>query len=188
MSVGAFKRSDPDLPAPDMQFGMAPGLSPENPDSGYAVTVLPLRPESSGRITLTSDDPYDDPKIDPEYLSTEKDVDDFVTCVRWARKVGEADALADIREEEHRPGVEAQTDEEIAEYIRNNAVTGYHPVCTAKMGDDDLAVVDDRLRVHGLNSLRVIDASVMPDITSGNTNAPTLAIAEKGADLLREAQ
>ncbi|MFA1611658.1 GMC family oxidoreductase [Halobellus rubicundus] len=188
VSVGAFKRSDPDPPAPDMQFGMAPGLSPQNPGSGYAITVLPLRPTSRGRLTLTSDDPFDHPKIDPNYLSTEKDVDDFVTCVRWARKIGEADALADIRDEEHRPGPDAESDEAIAEYIRNHAVTGYHATCTAKMGDDEMAVVDDDLRVHGLNSLRVIDASVMPQITSGNTNAPTIAIAEKGADLLKEAQ
>jgi choline dehydrogenase len=188
VSVGAFKRSAPDLPAPDMQFGLAPGLSPEEPETGYGITVLPLRPTSTGEVRLTSDDPYDHPEIDPNYLDTQKDVDDIITCLRWARRIGEADALAEIRDEEHLPGSEAESDEELLEYARNTAVTGYHATCTAKMGDDDMAVVDDELRVHGLNNLRVIDASVMPEITSGNTNAPTIAIAEKGADLLKEAQ
>jgi len=187
-SAGAFARSDPSLDSPDMQFGMGPGLSPNDPTGGYSITVIPLRPESRGRLTLQSDDPYDAPIIDPEYLTTERDVEDFVTCVRWARKIGEADALSDVRETEHRPGADAQSDEELAEFVRNNAVSGYHPVGTCKMGGGDDAVVDDDLRVHGLNGLRVVDASIMPQITSGNTNAPTIAIAEKGADLIKAAQ
>ena len=188
VSVGAFARSDPDLPAPDVQFGIAPGLSPDQPEYGYSGMALPLRPTSRGRITLQSDDPWDHPTIDAQYLSTEKDVEDFVTAIRWARKIGRSDVLSEIRDVEVAPGPDVETDEEIAEYARNNAVSGYHPVCTAKMGDDDRSVVDDDLRVHGLDNLRVIDASVMPNITSGNTNAPTIAIAEKGADLLKAAQ
>ncbi|WP_197052386.1 GMC family oxidoreductase [Halobellus rufus] len=188
VSVGAFARSDPELPAPDVQFGIAPGLSPDHTESGYSVMALPLRPTSRGSVRLRSDDPWDHPGIDPAYLSTEKDVDDFVTAIRLAREIGRSDALSGLRDVEVAPGPDVESDEEIAEYARNNAVSGYHPVCTAKMGTDDLAVVDDDLRVHGRNNLRVIDASVMPKITSGNTNAPTIAIAEKGADLLKAAQ
>ncbi|MFB6170822.1 MAG: GMC family oxidoreductase [Haloarculaceae archaeon] len=185
--VGAFERSAPDRPAPDMQFGIGIGLTPFQPAAGYSVTVLPLRPTSTGRITLASTDPYDHPEIDPNYLATERDREDVVACVRAAREIGEADELAAFREREVRPGPDVQTDEEILEFVRDTTDTGYHPVGTCKMGDDDMAVVDDDLRVHGLDGLRVVDASVMPEITSGNTNAPTIAIAEKGADLLRNA-
>lgn len=186
--VGGFERSDPDLPAPDIQYGISVGLGPDRPKEGYMITVLPLRPTSTGRVTLRSADPFDAPVCDPQYLSTEKDVRDAVTCVREAREIGEADVLSEYRKREARPGADVRTDEEIAEFVRETAVSGYHPVGTCKMGDDDLAVVDDDLRVHGVSGLRVIDASVMPDITSGNTNAPTVAIAEKGADLVRDAR
>lgn len=187
--VGAFERAAPDRPAPDIQYGISAGISPERaPEEGYSVTSLPLRPTSRGRITLRSADPYDDPVIDPNYLSTEKDVDDIVTCIRRSRRIGEADVLAEYRAEEVRPGPDVQSDEEIAAFVKDTAVTGYHPTCTCKMGDDELAVVDDELRVYGVEGLRVIDASIMPKVTSGNTNAPTVAIAEKGADLLRAAR
>ena len=186
--VGGFERSDPDLPAPDIQYGMSVGLGPDQPKAGYTITVLPLRPTSTGRITLQSTDPYEHPKVDPKYLTTEEDVRDIVACVREAREIGRADALSEFRKSEVRPGPDAQSDEGIAEYVRETAVTGYHPVGTCKMGGDEMAVVDDRLRVHGVDGLRVIDASVMPDITSGNTNAPTIAVAEKGADLVKNAR
>ncbi|MFC6724424.1 GMC family oxidoreductase [Halobium palmae] len=186
--VGAFERSDPDLPAPDIQYGIAPGLGPGETEPGYTVTVLPLRPTSSGRITLQSTDPYEAPKVDPQYMTTEKDVEDVVTCVREAREIGEASALDDYREEELRPGPDVQSAEEIAEFVRETTVTGYHPVGTCKMGTDEMAVVDDRLRVYGVSGLRVVDSSIMPDVTSGNTNAPTIAIAEKGADIAKEAR
>jgi len=184
--TGAFERSEPDLPAPDLQYGLSAGLDPEHPTSGYSVAALPLRPSSRGRITLDTTDPYDDPIIDPKLLSTEKDVDDIVTAIRRAREIATADPLDDVRAEEVRPGPDVQSDEAIADYCRDTAESGYHPVGTCKMGDDDLAVVDDDLRVHGLDGLRVIDASIMPNLCSGNTNAPTIAIAEKGADLLKE--
>ncbi|GGN09267.1 GMC family oxidoreductase [Halarchaeum nitratireducens] len=182
--VGAFERSDPDLPAPDLQYGLAPGAE-NDPQAGFSIMVLPLRPSARGRVTLQSADPHDDPVMDPEYMLDEEDVEDFVTGIRRARRIGETDALTEYRERELYPGEDAQSDEEIAEYIRNNAVSGYHPTCTCKMGDDEMAVVDDDLRLHGIDGLRVIDASVMPRVPSGNTNAPTIAVAERGADLVR---
>ena len=147
--------------------------------------MLPLRPTSTGRITLRSSDPYDHPVIDANYLATEKDRRDAVTCVREAREIGEADALAPYREREVRPGPDVQSDEEILEFVRETTDTGYHPCGTCKMGQDEMAVVDDDLRVHGLEGLRVIDASIMPNVPSGNTNAPTIAIAERGAAILK---
>jgi len=186
--TGAFERSDPDLPAPDIQYGLSAGLDPETPTEGFSIAALPLRPTSSGYIELASDDPYEDPIIEPKLLSTEKDVDDIVTSIRRARRIAHADALDDVRGEEVRPGSDVQSREDIADYCRDVAESGYHPVGTCKMGDDDLAVVDDDLRVHGVEGLRVVDASIMPNVTSGNTNAPTIAIAEKGADLLKDAR
>jgi len=186
--VGAFDYTEPDVPAPDIQFGMALGIPPDKPARGYTVTVFPIRPTSRGRLRLRSADPLDAPLIDPQYLSTETDVDDVVTCVRRGRAVAQADALSEFRDHEVRPGPEVTTDEEIAQYARKTALSGFHPVGTCKMGDDDMAVVDDDLRVHGVEGLRVVDASVMPRITSGNTNAPTVAIAETGADLIRRSR
>ncbi|AHG02080.1 hypothetical protein HALLA_01890 (plasmid) [Halostagnicola larsenii XH-48] len=182
--VGAFERSDPDLPAPDLQYGLSPG-SEEDPQAGFSIMTIPLRPVARGRVTLRSDDPYDDPVLDPKYMLEEKDVDDFITGIRRARRIGETDVLSEYREKEIKPGEDVQSDEGIAEYIRNNAVSGYHPTCTCKMGDDETAVVDDDLRVRGIDGLRVVDASVMPQIPSGNTNAPTIALVEKGADLIK---
>ena len=185
--VGAFERADPDRPAPDIQYGIGPGISPDRPpQEGYSVTTLPLRPTSTGRLTLQSDDPYDHPLLDFRYLSTEKDEADAVTCVRKARRIAQTDLLSEYTEAEVRPGPDAQTDEEILEFVRDTAVTGYHPTCTCKMGPrDDRSVVDPELRVYDVEGLRVIDASVMPRVTSGNTNAPTATIAEKGAELVQ---
>ena len=188
--VGAFETADDDRPAPDIQYGIGPGIDPERPpDEGFSVTTLPLRPTSTGRITLQSDDPYDDPVLDFRYLSTEKDREDAVACVRKARRIGESEVLDEYRAEEVRPGPDAKSDEELLEFVRDTAVTGYHPSCTCKMGPrDDQSVVDPELRVYGVDGLRVIDASVMPRVTSGNTNAPTWAIAEKGAEIVLDAR
>jgi len=187
--VGAFERAEPNRPAPDIQYGITAGIPLQQPPPhGYSVTALPLRPTSRGRITLRSADPYDDPIIDANYLTTEKDVDDVVTCIRRSRRIARADVLSPYRHEELRPGPDVRTDEGVANYVRETAESGFHPTCTCKMGEDETAVVDDSLRVHGVDGLRVIDASVMPNVTSGNTNAPTIAIAEKGADLLKDAR
>ena len=183
--VGAFERSDPDRPAPDIQYHLSAGLGPERPpNEGYSISATKLRPRSRGRITLRSADPFDDPVIDPGYLSNDEDVEDVVACVRHARRIAGTDALSAYRKEEFIPGADVQSDEEVLAFVEETAASGYHPVGTCKMGDDDMAVVDDRLRVRGVEGLRVVDASIMPRLISGNTNAPTIAIAEKAADLI----
>lgn len=181
--MGGFERSDPNLPAPDLQYL---GYSFNDPEEHWAITALPLRPESRGRITLRSEDPRNPPKIDPNYLSTENDIKDIVSGLRRARTIASSSVLADYRKNEVLPGQEVTSFDELSEFVRNTAITGYHPVGTCRMGDDELAVVDDNLRVRAISGLRVVDASVMPQITSGNTNAPTMAIAEKAADMIAE--
>jgi len=187
---GAFARTDPDLPAPDVEFHLVPlffmGHGFDNPDgSGFSAAVTQLRPESRGRITLASDDPLDDPVIDPRYLSEQADLDVLVDGLELAREIGRADALDPVRGDEVWPGADVTDRAGLERHVREHAQTVYHPVGTCRMGDDDLAVVDDNLRVHGVEGLRVVDASVMPRITRGNTNAPTIAVAERAADLLR---
>ncbi|WP_136717604.1 GMC family oxidoreductase [Halorientalis salina] len=185
--TGGFVRTDPDLDAPDLQFHFAPsyfmrhGL--DNPDSGHGFSIgsTQLRPESRGEITLRSADPFDDPVIDPNYLDADADLDVLVEGVKQAREIVGASAFDDVRGEEVWPGEDVQTDAEIEAHVRETAHTVYHPVGTCKMGDDEMAVVDDDLRVHGIDGLRVADASVMPTISSGNTNAPTYMIAEMAA-------
>jgi choline dehydrogenase len=145
-----------------------------------------IRPESTGEIRLASDDPFDSPVIDPEYLSAAGDIEPLVEGVKLAREVAATDAMAPYCGPEVHPGPEATTDDDIREFVREHASTVYHPAGTCKMGDDEMAVVDDDLRVRGVENLRVADASVMPRIVAGNTNAPTIAIAEKAADLVSE--
>jgi choline dehydrogenase len=186
----AFERTSPDLPAPDLQYHLLPTYLMNHgmdnpPGDGFSIVVTGLRPESRGRITLASDDPFEDPVIDPNYLDDPRDVETLVRGTRRAREIAAASPLDGFRGEEVWPGEELQSDEGIAEHIRQTVQTNYHPVGTCKMGDDALAVVDDRLRVHGVSGLRVVDASVMPRITSGNTNAPTIAIAERAAEFIR---
>ncbi|QLD85417.1 choline dehydrogenase [Natronomonas halophila] len=190
--AGGFARTDPDLDAPDLQFHFAPGYFMnhgfDNPEDGHGLSVgaTQLRPESRGRISLQSADPFEDPVIDPNYLDAEKDLDVLVEGVKRGREIMQAEAFDDVRGEEVWPGEDVQSDEEIAAHVRETAHTVYHPVGTCKMGDDEMAVVDDRLRVHGVDGLRVVDASVMPTLTGGNTNAPTMMIAEKAVDMIRE--
>jgi choline dehydrogenase len=164
---------------------MEHGLGNPEEGVGFSIGATQLRPESRGEITLASDDPFEHPAIDPNYLTEEKDMEIMVEGVKRAREIAQADAVDEYRGEEVWPGADVTTDEEIREHIRETAHTVYHPVGTCKMGDDGMAVVDDRLRVHGVENLRVVDASVMPTISSGNTNAPTIAIAEKAADMIR---
>ncbi len=134
---------------------------------------------------MRSGDPSQPPAIQPNYLDDEPDLRLLVEGVRLARRLAQARAFDAYRGEEVWPGAKARDDEAIAEHIRRNVQTLYHPVGTCKMGDDPMAVVDERLRVHGIESLRVVDASIMPEIVSGNTNAPTIMIAEKAADLIQ---
>jgi choline dehydrogenase len=145
----------------------------------------PTRPTSRGHLDLKSADPFDAPAIHPNYLSTNHDVAEQLEGARFLRKLAEAPAFAEILDEEIRPGRRVETDEEMIADIRARAGTVFHPVSTCRMGVDDTdSVVNAQLQVHGLSNLRVVDASAFPTVTSGNTNAPTIMVAEKGADMI----
>lgn len=189
--VGAFARSRPDAETPDIQFHIQP-LSSQSPGHGldrfsaFTTSVCQLRPESRGHVRITSPDPNRHPEILANYLDAETDRRVAVEGVRVGRRIAEAAPLAQIVRDEREPGYAAQTDDEILDWIRSRATTIYHPAGTCKMGQDELAVVDERLRVRGIDGLRVADASIMPTITSGNTNAPAIMIGEKVADMVAE--
>ncbi|WP_374354970.1 GMC family oxidoreductase [Chitinimonas sp.] len=193
--AGGFIKSDPAEPIPDLQLHFTPGrLRDHGRDlkfligEGYSLHVCQLRPKSVGEITLASADPMAKPAIHANYLSHPDDMAAMVKGVRLARKVLAAAPFDAYRGEELVPGKAVSDDEaQIREFIRAKAETIYHPVGTCKMGSGPMAVVDAELRVHGLEGLRVVDASIMPTLIGGNTNAPTVAIAEKAVDLIRAA-
>jgi choline dehydrogenase len=187
--LGAFARSDPSQPSANIEWHVQP-LSldrfgaPLHPFPAITPSVCNLRPSSRGHVRIKTPHPQDYPAITLNYLSAPEDQAIAVSSMRFTRRIMAAPALAKYRPEEFKPGAQAQTDEELMRAAGDLATTIFHPVGTCKMGHDDLAVVDDRLRVRGIDALRVIDASIMPRITSGNTNAPTVMIAEKGAEFL----
>jgi choline dehydrogenase-like flavoprotein len=191
--LGMFCRSDPSRATPNLQFHFQP-LSLDRWGEGlhrfgaFTASVCNLRPTSRGSVCLSGPGLADPPRIDPNYLATPEDRDVAVASLRWARRIVGQPALARYAPEEFRPGAAVETDDELLAAAKALATTIFHPVGTATMGtaDDPLAVVDERLRVRGLVGLRVVDASVMPTITSGNTNAPTVMIAEKGAAMILE--
>ncbi len=189
--LGAFVKSDPARETPNLQYHVQP-LSLDkfgDPLHGFpAITasVCNLRPESRGSIHIRSGDFRDAPVIKPAYLSAPGDRQVAAQAIRLTRRICAAPALARFRPEEYAPGAAVDSDEDLARAAGDIGTTIFHPVGTCKMGSDEQAVVDPRLRVHGLHGLRVVDASVMPTITSGNTNSPTLMIAEKAADMIRE--
>ena len=188
-----FLKTRPELMTPDIQFHIQP-FSADNPADGthkfsaFTASVLQLRPESRGRIALRSASAYDYPAIYPNYLATRMDCDTLVAGIKIARDICNYTPLRELISEEHAPGeaVGRDDDEAILDWARSTATTIYHPTGTCKMGRDQMAVVDSRLRVHGISGLRVADASVMPVITSGNTNAPTIMIGEKLSDMVLE--
>ncbi|MFT4518119.1 MAG: choline dehydrogenase [Halioglobus sp.] len=188
--AGVFLRTSDDVATPDAQIHFAPAASEEDAKGnlktvpGTTATVCYLRPESRGSVHIRSADPQAHPSIRANYLATENDRQKIVEAVRKVRDIFLAPAMAKYRIDEILPGPLTQSDEEILDYVRAQAESVYHPVGTCKMGSDDLAVVDDRLRVHGVSKLRVADASIMPTIISGNTNATAIMIAEKCADML----
>ncbi len=189
--LGAFAKSDPARETPDLEYHVQPLSLPkfgEALDAFPAITasVCNLRPESRGSIRIVSPDPFEAPAIRPNYLSTPGDRLVAAASIRLTRKIMAAPALAKYRPHEFRPGPEAQSEDDLAKAAGDIGTTIFHPVGTAKMGKDDTAVVDERLRVRGIEGLRVVDASVMPAITSGNTNAPTIMIAEKASAMIRE--
>ena len=191
--AGGFVKSDPSKPTPDLQFHFVIGKLVDHGRKtvfghGYSCHVCLLNPASRGTLKLASSDPRAAPLIDPGFLKEPSDMATMVAGFKAMRRVMEAPALSPYRGREAAVSAKIQSDEEIKAFIRARADTIYHPVGTCKMGVDDMAVVDPQLRVHGLEGLRVVDASIMPAVVSGNTNAPTIMIAEKAADLIRAAQ
>ena len=186
-----FMRTRENLETPDIQFHVQP-LSAENPGKGadkfsaFTMSVCQLRPESKGEIRLKSRDPKAYPAIIPNYLSTQTDRDTAVAGVNVARTIARHAPLAAKISEESRPHADLPMDDYDAtlDWARNNCASIYHPTGTCKMGSDPQAVVDERLRVHGISGLRVADCSIMPEIVSGNTNAPAIMIGEKASDLV----
>ncbi len=187
--VGGFVKSDPTLPLPNLQYHLTSTILDDHGRRiwggyGYSLHVCDLRPKSRGYLALKSADPRDPPLIQPNYLSHPDDLETLLAGVKTCRKILAAPAFGGYRGEELFPGAAVQSDDELREFIRRRAETIYHPVGTCKMGHDPLAVVDDRLRVHGVRGLRVVDASIMPTLIGGNTNAPVMVIGEKAADLM----
>jgi choline dehydrogenase len=186
---GLFTRVLPESKTPDVQFHFATlsaelaGAKP-HPWPGFTMSVCQLRPESRGTVRIRSTDPFEPPAMRPNYLATALDRRCAVAGVRLARTLADTAALRPYVAEEYRPGDEAKTDGELLEFARNYGATIFHPVGTCKMGNDPLAVVDDRLRVRGIAGLRVVDCSVMPTLVSGNTHAPAVMIAEKASALV----
>jgi choline dehydrogenase len=149
------------------------------------INTCNLRPKSIGSVTLRSADPLDHPAIDPNFLADPYDWEISIEGFKRGRELLQTSSFAPLIKREHMPGADVTTDAGIRDYIRRWAKTDYHPVGSCKMGDDDMAVVDTQLRVHGVNGLRVIDASIMPTLISGNTQAPSIMIGEKGAAIMR---
>jgi choline dehydrogenase len=195
LESGAFLRSRPDLDRPDLQIHTVLAIMQDHgkvqvEKDGFTFHVCQLRPESRGRVGLKSADPLDDPAIFANYLSAEEDRRALREGVRMMRQVAEQSALAPYITAEFAPGEGVQSDAEIDAWIRRTAETIYHPVGTCRMGakGDPMAVVDAECRVQGIAGLRVVDASVMPTLVGGNTNAPTIMIAEKVSDVIRGKQ
>lgn len=187
-----FLRTRPDVATPDIQFHIQPWSADSpgegvHPFSAFTMSVCQLRPESRGEIRLTSADPREYPKIYPKYLSTETDCQTIVAGVNIARKIARHAPLNSKISEEFRPESDLSMDdyEGTLDWARNNSVSIYHPTGTCRMGQDASAVVDEQLRVRGLLGLRVADCSIMPEIVSGNTNAPAIMIGEKASDLIK---
>jgi choline dehydrogenase len=189
--IRAFVRSREGLEAPDVLLGWVPMLTEPGPkgprisrQAGVTCYAHPMRPESKGHIHIASSDPRRPPAINFNFLSSPIDAEITARAVRIARAVMTAPAMGPMRVTEIAPGVSRTTDAEILDWVKQAAETTYHPVGTCKMGSDAMAVVDAQLRVHGIAGLRVADASIMPTLTSGNTNAPSIMIGEKAADMV----
>ncbi|HYN46665.1 MAG TPA: GMC family oxidoreductase N-terminal domain-containing protein [Allosphingosinicella sp.] len=193
--IAVFCRSREGLAGPDIQFHILPATFDTDAlieqkmvlekEPGLTLAAYQMRPESRGTVRINSADPAAYPAITPNYLSDPLDEEVAVAGIRWGRRIAAAAPLSGYVDHETNPGAELQTDEELLGWARERGTTLYHPVGTCAMGRGPRAVVDPRLRVHGIEGLRVIDASVMPRLISGNTNAPTIMIAEKASDMIR---
>ena len=187
-----FCRSREGLESPDLQLLFTPGSYDPNGigrlerEPGMTLVVCIARPDSRGTIMARSCDPLDRPAIRPNYLSDPGDLRVLLAGTRHARRIFATPPLAQHSAAETMPGGDIQTEEALIDCFRSAGTNLHHPVGTCRMGDDPMAVVDARLRVRGLEGLRVIDASVMPTVTTGNTNAPSIMIGEKGAAMIRE--
>jgi choline dehydrogenase len=187
----AFVRSRPGLPAADLQFHFAPAYFVDNgfeTYDGHAITMGPalISPRSRGWVKLRSSDPTAKPRIQTNTLAEHEDVEALLAGMRLTREIAAAEPLSHMVGAELFPGVELQNDQELTEDLRRRVDLLYHPVGTCRMGSDEQAVVDPELRVRGVDGLRVVDASIMPLIPGANTNAPTIMLAERAADLIRE--
>lgn len=187
----AFLKTRPDLAEPDIQFHVQPfsasqKINKPHEFNAFTASVLQLRPESAGHLELRSNDMREPPAIHPNYLATKTDQDTIVEGIRIARRIARTEPVASCITDEYTPGWDLSDEDYdgLLDWARSNATTIYHPTGTCKMGHDKMAVVDDRLRVHGIDGLRVADASIMPVIVSGNTNAPTIMIGEKASDMV----
>jgi choline dehydrogenase len=189
--AGAFLRTRPELATPDVQFHFlifsadAAGAT-LHPFSGFMASVCQLRPDSRGFVRIKSSDPAVAPAIQPRYLSARSDCDCAVDGMKLLRRVMSEPVMRDYIAAEHAPGDDCVSDADLLNYARATGTTVYHPTSTCRMGNDPNAVVDERLRVRGFEALRVIDASIMPTVVSGNTNAAAVMIGEKGADMVLE--
>lgn len=186
-----FAKTRPEEATPDVQFhfgtlsaDMTAGKPHEWP--GFTMSVCQLRPTSRGELRIRSKNPKDAPWIEPNYLATAEDRQTMVRGFQLARKLAATSAMSAYIAEEYNPGPWVNSEEDMLEFVRRNGSSIFHPVGTCKMGHGPEAVVDERLRVHGVDGLRVVDASIMPTLISGNTNAPAMMIAEKAADLIKE--
>ncbi|WP_020408064.1 choline dehydrogenase [Hahella ganghwensis] len=189
LEAGGFIRTEAGVKHPDIQYHFLPSqvidhgrVDPQ--EHAFQAHVGPMRPTSVGFMKIVSKDPRKHPLLQPNYLATERDRFEMRQCVKLTREIFEQESLDPFRGKELRPGAEVRTDEQIDEFVRNYSDSAYHPSCTCKMGadDDPMAVVDSEARVRGVRNLRVVDASIMPSIVSGNLNAPTIMMAEKCAD------
>jgi choline dehydrogenase len=187
--LGAFSKSRPDLETPDLEYHVQP-LSleafgqPLHEFPAITASVCNLRPESRGTVTISSKNPNDAPTISPNYLSTEGDKQTAVSAIRQARRIMSHGPMSKYKPQEIKPGNYSDTAEDLIKAAGDIGTTIFHPVGTVRMGADEAAPLDQRLKLRGIGGLRVVDASIMPTITSGNTNSPTIMIAEKAADMI----
>ena len=186
--AGGFIKSQDDLQIPDIQLHFLPAMVIDHGRTqlwghGLGCHMCLLRPKSRGEVTLKSPDPYDDPNIDPKFLSHPDDMEDMIKGYKKMMNIMNSNSFSKYTNDTLRP-ININDDKEIEQAIREEADTVYHPVGTCKMGSDEMAVVDSRLKVHGIEGLRVVDASIMPTLIGGNTNAPTIMIGEKASDMI----
>ena len=185
----AFIRSKPGVEWPDIQYHFLPAAIRYDGKSafdghGFQVHVGHNKPKSRGEVTIKSADPRVAPKIQFNYLQHKDDIEGFRACVRLTREIIEQSAFDAYRDDEIQPGKNVQSDEEIDAFVRQAVESAYHPSCSCKMGEDEMAVVNSQTQVHGIEGLRVVDSSIFPTVPNGNLNAPTIMVAEKAADLI----